>query len=158
MGPVLEILVALAIVAGLFGIVIPILPGLLLELAAVLVWATIRGGGAWVVAAVCLLIAIAGTVVKYLIPGRRLKESGLPTLALVAAIAAAIAGLFVIPVVGAPLGFVATIYVIERIRVGPQAAWPSTKTAMGAVALSIGVELTAGLLLAAVWFGVVIVG
>ena len=72
------------------------------------------------------------------------------------ATAVAIVGLFVIPVVGAPIGFVLAIYVFERIRVGAEHAWPATKTSLGAVATSIGIELATGLLIAAIWFGTVL--
>lgn len=157
MSPPGEFLVALAILAGLFGIVVPLLPGLVLIVAAVVVWAVAVGSAlSWTVAVVSLAFAVGGTIFKYLVPGRRLKEVGLPTSTLVIAIAVAIAGLFVIPVIGAPIGFVATIYVAERIRVGREQAWPTTKTSLGAVAASIGIELATGLIIAALWFGAVI--
>ena len=40
-----EVLVALAILVGLVGILVPILPGLVLVLAAILVWAVSRSVG-----------------------------------------------------------------------------------------------------------------
>lgn len=150
---------ALAIIAGLFGIVLPFLPGLLLILGAIFLWAIVEGTAlAWTVAFLALVIGVGGTVIKYMVPGRRLKESGLPTSTILLAIAVSIVGLFVIPVVGAPIGFVATIFVAERVRVGREQAWPATKTALGAVAASIGIELAAGLIVAAIWFGAVIFG
>jgi hypothetical protein len=149
-----ELLVALAIIAGLFGIVVPLLPGLALEVAAILIWAVVVGEPlAWGVAILCFAIGALGTVFKYLVPGRRLKESGMPMSTLVIAVAVGIAGLFIIPVIGAPIGFVAAIYVAERIRVGSEQAWPATKASLGAVAASIGIELATGLIVAAIWFG-----
>ncbi|HEY6627458.1 MAG TPA: DUF456 domain-containing protein [Acidimicrobiia bacterium] len=157
MSPLGEFVVALAILAGLFGIVLPFLPGLLLIVAAVVVWAFAVGTPiGWAVAVVVLAIGVGGTIFKYLVPGRRLKEVGLPTSTLVIAIGVAIVGLFVIPVIGAPIGFVATIYLAERVRVGAKEAWPTTKTSLGAVAASIGIELATGLIIAALWFGAVI--
>ncbi len=157
MSPLGEFVVALAILAGLFGIVLPFLPGLILIVGAVVVWAFAVGTATgWAVAAAALVLGVGGTIFKYLVPGRRLKEVGLPTSTLVLAIAVAIAGLFVIPVIGAPIGFVATIYLAERIRVGAKEAWPTTKTSLGAVAASIGIELATGLVIAALWFGAVI--
>jgi uncharacterized protein YqgC (DUF456 family) len=159
MSPLGELLVALAILAGLFGIVLPLLPGLILIVVAVVIWGIAVGGPlGWAVTVVVLAFGVLGTVFKYLVPGRRLKEVGLPTSTLVVAIGIAIVGLFVIPVIGAPIGFVATIYVAERIRVGPQQAWPTTKASLGAVAASIGIELATGLIIAAIWFGAVIFG
>lgn len=152
-------LVALAILAGLFGIVVPLLPGLVLEVVAILIWAAVDGSVlAWGVGIVCLALGALGTVFKYLVPGRRLKQTGMPTLTLVIAIAAGVVGLFVIPIIGAPIGFVAAVYIAERIRVGPDQAWSATKTSLGAVVASVGIELATGLLVAGIWFGAVILG
>jgi hypothetical protein len=154
-----ELLVALAILAGLFGIVVPLLPGLVLELGAILIWALVVGEAlAWGVAIFCLALGALGTVFKFLVPGRRLKESGMPTRTLVIAIAVGVVGFFAIPVVGAPIGFIAAIYVAERIRVGPEQAWPATRTSLGAVAVSIGIELVTGVVVAGIWFVAVIFG
>jgi hypothetical protein len=157
MSPIGEFLVALAILAGLFGIVVPLLPGLVLEMGAILIWAVVVGEAlAWGVAILCLALGAVGTVFKFLVPGRRLKESGMPTRTLVIAMAAGVVGFFAIPVVGAPIGFIAAIYIAERIRVGPEQAWPATRTSLGAVAASIGIELVTGMVIAGIWFGVVL--
>jgi uncharacterized protein YqgC (DUF456 family) len=148
-----ELAIGLIIVVSLFGIMVPILPGLAMEIVAVFVWAALTGGAAaWSVAIVALLIGGVGTFVKYSIPKRHLNEVGIPNRTLLIATAVAIVGLFVIPVVGAPIGFVLTIYVAERLRVGREHAWPATKRSLRAVATSIGIELATGLLIAAIWF------
>jgi uncharacterized protein YqgC (DUF456 family) len=154
-----ELAVGLIITISLFGIVIPILPGLVIEVAAIFVWALLTGGTlAWSVAAAAILLAGAGTFIKYAIPKRKLNDVGIPNRTLFLATAVAIVGLFVIPIVGAPIGFVATIYVSERVRVGPERAWPATKSSLGALATSIGIELTTGLIIAGIWFWAVILG
>jgi uncharacterized protein YqgC (DUF456 family) len=151
--PIGELLVALAILIGLFGIVVPLLPGLVLEVGAILIWAAVVGDAlAWGTAILCLALGALGTVFKYLVPGRRLKESGMPTRTLVIAVAVGVVGFFVIPVIGGPIGFIAAIYIAERIRVGPEQAWPATRTSLGAVAASIGIELVTGLAIAGIWF------
>lgn len=148
---------ALAILAGLFGVVLPLLPGLALEVGAILIWAAVDGNPlAWGVALVCLALGAAGTVFKYLVPGRRLKESGMPMRTLVIAVAAAVVGFFAIPVIGGPIGFIAAIYVAERIRVGPAEAWPATRISVGAVAVSVGIELVTGLIIAGIWLTAVV--
>jgi len=152
-----ELAVGLIIVVSLFGIVVPFLPGLVMEVIAILLWAIVKGDGtAWAVAIVALVLAGIGTFVKYSIPKRKLNEGGIPNRTLLIATAVAIVGLFVIPVVGAPIGFVLAIYLSERLRVGPEQAWPATKTSLGAVATSIGIELATGLIIAAIWFGTVL--
>jgi uncharacterized protein len=152
-----ELAVGLIIVVSLFGIVVPFLPGLVMEVIAIFLWAIVKGdGAAWAVAIAALVFAGIGTFVKYSIPKRKLNEGGIPNRTLLIATAVAIVGLFAIPVVGAPIGFVLAIYVSERLRVGADQAWPATKTSLGAVATSIGIELATGLIIAAIWFGTVL--
>ena len=152
-----EVLVGLAILVGLAGIVVPVLPGGILILAAILVWASESGGAtAWTVAAVATTILVVGTVVKYLIPGRRLKAT-VPTSTLLAGALVGLVGFFVIPVVGLFVGFPLGVYAAERARVGADQAWPSTKEALRALGVSILLELVSGVLAAVVWVvGVVV--
>ena len=153
-----EILVALAIAVGIVGVVVPVLPGTVLVLAAVLVWALDIGTAtAWAVFAVAATLLVAGSVVKYLVPGRRLKASGVPSRTLLAGALVGFVGFFVVPVVGVLIGFVLGIYLAERARVGGTAAWPSTRHALRAVGVSILIELVAACLAAVVWaVGVVV--
>lgn len=147
-----EIAVAVAIAVGLAGIILPVLPGSLLVVGAVLVWALETGGSAaWVVFAVATTFVAAGTVVKYALPGRRLREEGVPGSTLVVGGLVGFVGFFVVPVVGLFLGFVLGVYLAEHRRVGSAAAWPSTKHALRAVGVSILIELVAGMLAAATW-------
>jgi uncharacterized protein YqgC (DUF456 family) len=147
-----EVLVALAIAVGLAGILVPVLPGSVLVLAAILLWAVQTGGGvAWAVFAVAAAFLVAGTVVKYAVPNRRLKHAGIPSSTQWLGAVGGIVGFFVVPVVGLFLGFVVGAYLAERHRVGARAAWPSTKAALGAVGLSILIELAAALLATATW-------
>lgn len=153
-----EILVALAILVGIIGILVPILPGGILIFAAILVWAIQLGGSsAWVVFAVATVILVVGTVVKYAVPGQRLKDAGIPSSTQWTGVALGAVGFFVVPVVGLFVGFVLGIYLAERSRIGADLAWPSTKAALRAVGLSIMIELAAALLAAATWvLGVVL--
>lgn len=147
-----EVAVGIAILVGLVGIVLPVLPGSLLVLAAIFVWAVGRGDPvAWTVLAVAAALITLGTVVKYAVPGRRLKASGVPTSTLALGALAGLVGFFVVPVVGLVLGFVAGVYAAERRRLGPGAAWPSTKAALRAVGLSIAIELLAAVLATSAW-------
>lgn len=148
----LEILVALAIAIGLVGVLVPVLPGTLLVGAAVLVWATERGGTtAWVVTVVAVGLLVAGAAVKYLVPGRRLQRAGVPTSTLLTGAVLGVAGFFVVPVVGLPLGFVLGVYLAEWRRLGHRRAWPATVHALKAVGLGIVIELVFGILAAATW-------
>lgn len=148
------LLAGLAIVLGLLGVIVPVLPGLLLCWVGVLVWALFGGAGPgrWVVLAIATVVALAGTVVKYAWPGRSLKRTGVPTTSLLAGGALGLVGFFVIPVVGLIAGFVLGIWLAETTRLrDSRLAWPSTKQALKAAGLSMLVELAAGLCIAATW-------
>lgn len=152
-----EVLLGIVIAIGLVGILVPLLPGTVLVLGAVLVWAVQVGTGTgWTVFAVAATLLVLGSVVKYVVPGRRLKEAGVPVTTQLAGAAAGVVGFFVVPVLGLVLGFVLGVYLAERARLGA-AAWPSTKHALRAVGLSILIELTAALAATLVWVvGVVV--
>ena len=153
-----EVLVGIAIAVGLIGILVPILPGSALILLAVLLWAVEIGSGTgWLVFGVAAAFLVVGTVVKYAVPGRQLKDAGIPASTQWTGVALAVPGFFVIPVVGAFVGFVLGVYLAERRRLGPGAAGPSTWSALRAVGVSLLIELTAGILAAAAWVAGVLV-
>jgi uncharacterized protein YqgC (DUF456 family) len=152
-----EYLVPLCLVAmlvGIVGIVIPVLPGLLLVWGSVLVWAIFAdvGWGKWVVLGVCTAWAAGGIVVKYAWPGQRMRRAGIPSRTLLAGVALGIVGMFVVPVVGLLLGFVLGVWLAESARMGGMdKAWPSTKQALLGAGLSILVELGAAMLVVGTW-------
>lgn len=147
-----EVLVALAIAVGLVGVIVPVLPGSLLVLGAILVWSWDLGTSTgWVVFGVAAAFTALGAVVKYVVPGRRLKDNGIPTSTLLLGGVLGVIGFFVIPVIGLLIGFVLGVYLAELRRVGGGAAWPATVHALKAVGLSILIELAASLLAAATW-------
>ena len=154
----MTVVAGLLIVVGLAGVVVPVIPGLLLVWAGVLVWfLDDRDAARMGVLIAVTIVLVIGTVVKYLLPGRRLREDGVPwgTLALGAALG--IVGFFVVPVVGLVLGFVLGVYLGETMRLNDRStAWRSTKRALVAVGFSILIELAAGLVATAIWAGAVI--
>jgi uncharacterized protein YqgC (DUF456 family) len=148
------LLAGTAIVIGLFGIVLPMVPGLVLCWVGVLCWAVLADGGAvrWVVLGIATVITLTGLVVKWAWPGRNLKRSGVPNSSLLAGGLLGIIGFFVIPVIGLILGFVLGLWAAERLRLGDnRLAWPATRHALKAAGLAILVELAAGLTVAAAW-------
>lgn len=151
---VVTLVAGIAIVVGIFGTVIPFVPGLVLSWGGVLLWAIFADGGSgkWVVFSIATSFALVGTVLKYLLPGRNMKRNGVPNLTLFAGGVLAIVGFFVVPVVGLFLGFVLGIFLAELARLkSSRLAWPSTWQAVKAVGLSMLIEIFAGLCILAVW-------
>ncbi|GAB6897313.1 DUF456 domain-containing protein [Kineosporia succinea] len=152
------VLAAVLIVVGLAGVVVPVLPGLVLVALGVGLWAFAEGSVAgWVVFGIAVAVLVLGTVVKYALPGKRLRESGVPWITLAAGALLGVFGFFLVPVVGLFLGFILGVYLAELLRLSSHAAaWPSTVQALKAVGLSMLIELAAGLLATAVWIGGVV--
>jgi uncharacterized protein YqgC (DUF456 family) len=147
------VLTGLVIAVGIVGIVVPILPGALLSLAAILVWALEeQTATAWTVLGVATALIGASQVVKYVVPERRLRNAGVPRRATLIGVLLAIAGFFLIPLVGMFAGFPLGVFLSERQRLGANGpAWESTKHALKATGLSILIELAGTLLAAGVW-------
>jgi uncharacterized protein YqgC (DUF456 family) len=150
------LLCGLLVVVGLVGIVVPVLPGTVLVALGILIWAVAEGSATgWIALGVAAALLVAGTVLKYAVPGRRLRAA-VPTRTLLVGAACGVVGFFVIPVVGMLIGFPIGVYAAERVRVGAEAAWPSTRTALRAVGLSILIELVSALAATAVWVAAVV--
>ncbi len=147
-----DLIVGLAILVGIAGIIVPVLPGTLLILGAILVWAAeVQTSTAWVVFSVAATFLVIGGIAKYVVPRGRMRDAGVPTRTMLLGAAGALVGFFVIPYVGLFVGFVGGIYLAERQRLGPEQAWPSTTHALRAVGISILIELAAAVLAAATW-------
>lgn len=145
---------AVAMVVGLIGVVVPVLPGLPVCLGAVVVWALFAdaGWGKWLIVGLSALWLVVGVVVKYAWPGKRMLASGVPNWSIVVGGLAGLVGFFVIPIVGLPIGFVVGVWGMEAYRLGGfKQAWPGTKEALKAVGLMMAVELLFGILIALTW-------
>lgn len=153
------ILTAVAIAVGLAGVLVPLLPGTLLVWVAIAVWAFVeRTTSALVVLGVVTAILGIALLIKYLWPAKRMRAADVSSLTMAAGAVLGIIGFFVIPVAGLPVGFVAGVFLAELARRRDRVrAWASTVHAVKAVALSVGVELSAGLLATAVWVAGVLV-
>lgn len=146
-----DAVVALLLLTGIVGIVVPILPGTILIGSTLLVWAVLTGGGAWWWFAAIVVVLLIGTVVQYAVPGKRLKAAGIPTRTLLLGGVLGVVGFFVVPVVGLVIGFVLGVYLAETARVGREEAWPSTVHALKAVGLSMAIEATAAVVASSIW-------
>lgn len=148
------LLVGLVMVVGLAGVVVPLLPGTALVLAAGIAWAAllVDGGAArWVVVGVMATLFAVGVALKYVLPGRRLHGS-LPRRTPLVGGAGALVGLVLLPPLGLLLGGVAGTYLAEASRLGHGApAGRSTVDVLRAVGLGLLAELTAGVAMVGTW-------
>jgi uncharacterized protein len=149
-----QALVGLVMVAGIVGILLPVIPGLLLIWAAGLWWTIADGGGParWTVFAVMTVLLAVGATAKYVLPARSAAARGAPLTTLVVGGIGAVIGFFAIPVIGLIVGGVLGIYLAEYVRLREAGrAWDSTRAALVAIGIGLLIELTAGLLMFGVW-------
>lgn len=148
------LLVGLVMLVGLVGVVVPLLPGTALVLAAGVAWAALvvdHGTTRWVVLGVMVAFFLAGLVLKYALPGRHLAGR-LPHRTLLLGGTGAVVGLLLLPPLGLLLGGVLGIYLAEAHRTGGGAgAWRGTVQVLRAIGISVLAELTAGVLMVATW-------
>ena len=130
-----EVLVALAILVGLVGVIVPILPGLGARPRRDPGVGRLRGVGH-------RLGGLRGRARCSSWRGRwsstpsrtaGSRTTGIPSSTTWFGVALGVVGFFVIPVIGLFIGFVLGVYLAEYRRVGGAAAWPSTKEALRAV-------------------------
>ncbi|MEU6067799.1 DUF456 domain-containing protein [Streptomyces sp. NPDC047082] len=154
------LLVGLVIVLGLCGVLVPGVPGSWLVWAAVLWWALQDPQPlAWGVLVGATVVLLLSMVVRWALPPRRLRESGATPRMGVYAGAGAFLGFFLLPVLGAIPGFMAGIYLHERLRLGRHGeAMAALRTTMRSGGFSVLAELFACLLIAGAWLGAVIRG
>ncbi|MET8677890.1 DUF456 domain-containing protein [Streptomyces sp. NPDC004647] len=152
--------VGLVMLLGLLGVLVPVVPGPLVVWSGVLWWSlTDKSGLAWWVLMGATAVLLLNQALKWLLPARRMSQSGVPWRTLYVGGVASVVGFFVVPVVGALIGFVAGVYGAERDRLGSHGgAWASTRTAMRAIGLGILIELFACLLVVGAWIGAVAAG
>lgn len=154
---VASMVAGLVILVGLAGIIVPVLPGSILIGAAIVGWAAFTGGQvAWVAAGLAVTLLVVGTVVRFAVPHRQLRDAGVPKTTILVGALLGIVGFFVIPIIGLFVGFVGGVWLAEAGRLGTDNAWPSTKSAVSAVGLSILIELAAGLMATVVFVGGVV--
>ncbi|MFJ4833657.1 DUF456 domain-containing protein [Streptomyces sp. NPDC088747] len=151
------LLVGVVILFGLAGVLVPGVPGSWLVWAAVLWWALEDARGvAWAVLVGATGVLLLSQALRWVLPARRLRESGATPRMAVYAGAGALLGFFLVPVAGAIPGFLGGIYLSERLRLGGHGqAMASVRTAMRAGGWSVLTELFACLLIMGAWLGAV---
>jgi uncharacterized protein YqgC (DUF456 family) len=156
------LLVGLVIVLGLCGVLVPGVPGSWLVWAGVLWWALQDPQpAAWAVLVGATLVLFLSQVVRWALPSRRLRASGaVPDMGVYAgAGAGSFLGFFLIPVIGAIPGFLAGIYLHERLRLGRHGeAMAALRTTMRSGGSGVLTELFACLLIMGAWLGTVVWG
>jgi uncharacterized protein YqgC (DUF456 family) len=151
---VVTTLCGLAILVGVAGTIIPVLPGSFLIGLSLLAWAIWGGAGAtgWVVFGVGMVFVLAGMAASAVLTGRKLKQHSIPSRSIVAGLVLGVVGMFIIPVVGLFVGFAAGLLLSELHRTRVMAtAVASSWAALKATGLGMIVEFGLACLAASTW-------
>ncbi|GGX04831.1 DUF456 domain-containing protein [Streptomyces lomondensis] len=154
------LLVGLVILLGLCGVLLPAMPGSWLVWAAVLWWALQDPQPvAWWVLVGATVLLLVSQAVRWALPPRRLRASGADGRMLAYAGAGSTLGFVLLPVLGAIPGFLAGLYLAERLRLGRHGdAVAALRTAMRSGGSGVLAELFTCQLIAAAWVGAVFWG
>ncbi|MET3812001.1 DUF456 domain-containing protein [Arthrobacter sp. UYEF3] len=153
-GIVVTVLCGLAIVVGVAGIIIPVLPGSILIGLSLLAWALWGGAGTtgWVVFGIGLALVLAGMTASAVLTGRKLREHRIPGRSVVTGLVFGAAGMFLIPVVGLFVGFAAGLLLSESHRTRDfRTAITTSWTAFKATGVGLLVEFGLACLAASTW-------
>ncbi|GAA1349573.1 DUF456 domain-containing protein [Falsarthrobacter nasiphocae] len=107
----------IAVTAGVIFTILPVLPGSFIALAGLLVWAIGESNPVgWGVFAVCGILLAAGASMQILMTGRTMRRHRIPNRSVVVGVVAGVILMFIVPIVGLPLGFAAGLFGMELAR------------------------------------------
>ena len=119
----MDVEIVVTMVAGLLlavaaiGTVYPGLPGSGLAIVTLIAWAWIMGSSvAWTTAVIGSILAGIGWSASAVLTGRKLRQHQIPKRSIAVATASAVAGMFLIPVVGVFVGFGCGLLASEYVR------------------------------------------
>ena len=133
----IEILTLTFMLFGLFGLVIPVVPGLVIIWVAALGYGIAAGFGTlgWIMFAIISLLMVAGSVIDNVLMGTQARQSGASWVSIAAALVFGLAGNFVLPVIGGLIAALVALFVAEWIR---RKNWRESLKTVGGMAWGCG--------------------
>jgi uncharacterized protein len=148
------VVTALLIVVGIAGTLLPILPGVALIWASTLVYGLVDGFGTvgWVAFGLITALAVASAWLGVRVPQKAAAGGSIGWRGQLLALGTAVVGFFVIPVLGAALGFVAGVYLAAVIEDRTHAL-TTTRSTIRALFIASGIQFAAACTMGLVWVG-----
>jgi len=133
----IEVLTLTFMLFGLFGLVIPVVPGLVIIWVAALGYGIAAGFGTlgWIMFAIISLLMVAGSVIDNVLMGTQARQSGASWVSIAAALVFGLAGNFVLPVIGGLIAALVALFVAEWIR---RKNWRESLKTVGGMAWGCG--------------------
>jgi uncharacterized protein YqgC (DUF456 family) len=139
---------------GLFGLIIPILPGL------VIIWIAALGYGifaefdtlGWIMFAIITVLMVIGELAEHVLMGTLAHKEGAPWWAVLIVLVVAIAGNFIVPILGGILAGLLALFGIEWLRLkDAKIALARTRGLLVGFAWGFVARFTAGLMMIGSW-------
>jgi uncharacterized protein len=150
----LNILIYLIMAVGLFGMVIPIYPGVVIIWAAALIHGLITGFAVqeiWVLVTLTILM-VAGTLVDNVLMGGKARQAGASWWSIGGALAAGLLGTFAFPPIGGLIAAPVALFLLEYARLKePDTAWIVTKGLLSGWGLSFVARFVIGSVMIIIW-------
>ena len=150
----LNIFIYLIMAVGLFGMVLPIYPGVVIIWAAALVhglatsFATLE---IWVLIIISLLM-IGGTLVDNLLMGGKARQAGASWISIGGALLGGLIGTFAFPPLGGIIAAPTLLFLLEYARIrDSEEAWDTTKGLLTGWGLAFVARFLIGLVMIVVW-------
>lgn len=150
----LNIFTYIIMAVGLFGMVIPIYPGVTIIWAAVLIHGIATGFAVleiWVLVIITLLM-IGGTLVDNLLMGGKARQAGASWLSIGGALLAGLIGTFAFPPLGGIIAAPTLLFLLEYARIrDSQEAWDTTRGLLTGWGLAFVARFAIGLVMIIIW-------
>jgi uncharacterized protein YqgC (DUF456 family) len=149
-------LAGIGMAIGLIGTVVPIVPGLALLWASALGYGLAEGFGAdgSVLFTAITIVALLGEVAGLVLPHRAAGGAGASRTSMLLGAAVGVAGFFIVPVVGLPLGGALGIYLGEHLRTRDAGtAWRATVATLKGFGLAAIAQFACGITMVLLWLG-----
>lgn len=156
---VVTVVAGVLLAVAAIGTVYPVLPGSLLAIVTLIAWGWLVGSPeAWTAAVIGSVMAGVGWSASAVLAGRKLKQQQVPGRSILVAVAGAVVGMFLIPVVGLFVGFGVGLLVSELVRRRDfRAAVESSLETLKAMGIGVLVEFLMVCLASSVWtIGVIV--
>ncbi len=151
---IIAFLAFLVMVVGLIGTLIPVLPSIELIWLAALGYGIFSGWGTWGpwLFGLLTIILIIGEFVMWWLGNTTSRQTGASWAAIAASIVLGLIGIFIIPIVGALLGAMLGVFLVElyRRRDWREAMKATTGVLYGA-GLSFGAQIVIALVMMGIW-------
>jgi uncharacterized protein len=151
---VLQVVVYLLMLVGLVTLIIPVLPGLTVIWAAVLLYDLAVGFTlpAGIIFVILTVMMLAGNIVDNVIVGAHVRQTSTSWLAIFLALLAGIAGTIFFPPLGGLLGALLTLFLVELIRLRDwRRALESSRSMVAGLGWSSLIRFGIGLLMIILW-------